>query len=73
MNLAEPGEECEEGAPYTDEECSNEDDNLPFLELGAPQEGPVLAVGLGKGVLGTSETKDQIRTHPAQPIIAQHQ
>ena len=46
MNLAEPGEECEEGGPYTDEEGSNKDEDVPVLEISAPQERPVLSVGL---------------------------
>ena len=46
MNLAEPGEEREEGGPYTDEEGSNEDEDVPVLEISAPQERPVLSVGL---------------------------
>jgi hypothetical protein len=33
VDLAEPGEECEEGGPYTDEEDNDEDEDLPVLEL----------------------------------------
>ena len=58
MNLAEPGEECEEGGPYTDEEGSNEDEDVPVLELSAPQERPVLSVGLGNnGLEGKKKTR----------------
>ena len=64
MNLAGLGEECEEDAPYANEECNNEDGSLSSLEVDAPQGGPVLAVGLGKGALETSEAKDQIRLTP---------
>lgn len=49
VDLAEPGKEREEGGPYTDEEYGNEDEDLPVLEVGSPQEGPVLSIGLGKG------------------------
>ena len=73
MDFAEPGEECEEDSPYTDEEDENEDKNIHLLEVGTPQEGPVLSVGLGKGGLGTNEVNGQSRTYPAQPVIAQHQ
>ena len=73
MDFAEPGEECEEGSPYTDEEDENEDKNIQLLELGTPQEGPVLSVGLCEGRLGTNKLNGQSRTHPAQPVIAQHQ
>ena len=38
VNLAEPGEECEESTPYTDEEGSNEDEDFPVLEPRVPQE-----------------------------------
>jgi len=51
MNLAEPGEECEEGGPYADEEGTKEDENVFVLEFSAPQEGPVPSVSLGKGGL----------------------
>jgi len=44
MDLTEPGEECKEGTPYTDEEDENEDKNFPLLEVSAPQEGPILSV-----------------------------
>ena len=57
MNLAEPDEECKESAPYADEEDSNEDKDLPVLELSVPQERPVLSGGLGKGVLESNEEK----------------
>ena len=60
MDLAEPGKEREEGAPYTDEEYSNEDEDLPILELGIPQEGPVLSIGLGKRGLETKEAESWI-------------
>lgn len=60
MNLTEPGEECEKGTPYADEESDNKDEGLPVLELGAPQEGPVLSVGLGKGELKTKDANDRI-------------
>ena len=63
-NLAEPGEECEEGTPYTDEEDSTEDKDLPVLELTVPQERPVLSVGLEKGGLESDEEKGQIRLTP---------
>ena len=36
VNLAEPDEECKESAPYTDEEDSNENKDLPVLELSVP-------------------------------------
>ena len=49
-NLAEPSEEREEGAPYT-----NEDEDLPVLEFTIPQERPVLSVRLGKGGLESNE------------------
>ena len=64
MNLAEPDEECEEGAPYTDEEGGNEDEDLPVLEITLPQERPVLSVGLGKDGLESNEEKGQIRLTP---------
>ena len=51
MDLAEPGEECEDGAPYADEEGSNEDEDIDVLELVVPQKGPVLSISLGKGGL----------------------
>jgi len=60
MNLAEPGEECEEGTPDTDEEDDDKDEDLPFLEVVAPQEGPVLSVGLGKGGSETKNANGQI-------------
>ena len=65
MNLAEPGEECEEGGPYTDEEGSNEDEDVPVLELSAPQERPVLSVGLGNK--GLEEEKNKRRTKLDSP------
>ena len=40
MNLTEPGEKCEEGGPYTDEE----DEDFPVDEVSAPQVGRVLFV-----------------------------
>ena len=55
VNLAEPGEEREEGGPYTDKEDSNENEDLPVLELSVPQERPVLSIGLGKGGLESDE------------------
>jgi hypothetical protein len=64
MDLAEPGEECEEGGPYTNEEDYNEDEDLPVLELAVPQEGPVPSVRLGKGGLETNEVNDQIILTP---------
>jgi len=51
VDLAEPGEECEDGAPYADEEGSNEDEDIDVLELVVPQKGPVLSISLGKGGL----------------------
>ena len=60
VNLAEPGEECKEGGPYTDEEDSNENDDLPVLELSVPQERPVLSVGLGKGGLESNEERAKL-------------
>ena len=72
VNLAEPSEECKENSPNTDEEGDDKDENLPVLERTVPQERPVLSVGL--------EERGQIplyreinHTHPAQPVIAQHQ
>ena len=62
MNLAEPGEECKEGGPYTDEEGSNEDEDVPVLELSAPQERPVLSVGLGNK--GLEKTKRRAKLDP---------
>ena len=73
MDLAEPGEESKEGGPNTDEEDENEDEDFPFREIGAPQEGPIFPVGLGKEGLGTTEVNRSSCTHPAQPVIAQHQ
>ena len=73
MDFAEPGEEREEGSPYTDEEDENKDKNINILEVGAPQEGPILSVGLDMGGLGINEVNEWIHTHPAQPVIAQHQ
>ena len=55
VNLAEPSEECKEGAPYTNEEDTNENEDLPVLELTVPQERPVLSVRLGKGGLESNE------------------
>jgi len=57
MNLAEPCEECEEGGPYTDEEDSNKDEDVPVLEISAPQERPVLSVGLGNKGLEKKRNK----------------
>ena len=73
MDLTEPGEEREEGAPYTDEEDGNEDEDLPDLEVGTPQEGPVPSVRLRKGQVRDQRGKRPIHTHCAQPILAQHQ
>ena len=64
VNLAEPDEECKEGTPYTDEEDSNEDEDLPVLELTFPQERPVLSVGLGKSGLESNEKKGQMKLTP---------
>ena len=38
MNLAEPCEERKDGAPNTDEEDDDKDENLPVLERTVPQE-----------------------------------
>jgi len=55
MNLAEPSEECKEDSPYTDEEDNDENEDMPLLEISAPQERPVLSVGLGKGGLESNQ------------------
>ena len=73
MDFTEPSEECEEGRPYTDEEDEDKDKDIGILEVGAPQEGPVLSVGLDMGRLGINEVNVESHTHPAQPVIAQHQ
>jgi len=73
MDFTEPGEQCEEGTPYTDKEDENEDEDIDRLEVGTPQEGPVLSVGLRKGGLGTNKANDRSRTYPTQPVIAQDQ
>lgn len=64
VDLAEPSEEREEGGPYTDEECGNEDEDLPVLECGVPQEGPVLSIGLGNGRLETNDAENRIGLTP---------
>ena len=64
MDFAEPCEETEKGAPYTDEEDENEDEDFPFLKLGAPQEGPVPSVRLGKDGLETNEVNGQAALTP---------
>ena len=64
VNLAEPSEECEEGAPYTNEEYTDENEDLPVLELTVPQERPVLSVRLRKGGLESNEEKGQIGLTP---------
>ena len=38
MNLAEPCEERKDGAPNTDEEDDDKDEDLPVLERTVPQE-----------------------------------
>ena len=73
MDLTKPGEEREEGRPYTDEEDDDKDEYFPVLQVGAPQEGPVLSVRLDKGKDQHQRGTWSNRTHPAQPIIAQHQ
>jgi hypothetical protein len=64
MNLTEPSEEREEGGPNANEEDGDEDEDLPVLELIFPQEGPVLSVRLGKGVLETKKAESQIALTP---------
>ena len=36
LNLAESGEESEDGGPYASEEDENKDEDFPFLKFGAP-------------------------------------
>ena len=38
MNLTEPSEEREDGAPNTNEEHDDKDEDLPVLERTVPQE-----------------------------------
>ena len=64
VDLADVDEESKESAPYTDEECSNENDDLPILELTIPQERPVLSVGLRRGGSEHDEGKGQIKLTP---------
>ena len=69
MDHAQPGEESEEGAPYSNEKDENEDEDFPFCELCAPQESPVLSVRLGKEGLGINKVNRSSCTHSAQPVI----
>jgi hypothetical protein len=59
VDLTEPGEECEEGSPYTDEEDAKEDEDLPVLEFVVPQEGPVLSVRPAQPVIAQHQREEE--------------
>jgi len=64
VDLAEPGKEREEGGPYTDEEYNDEDEDLPILELGIPQEGPVLSIGAAEPVIAQHQREEEPQHKP---------